>query len=125
MREHLAQQPAEEVPHVARPHPLHAVALCELAENGVYPVTKPAEEGALFGSGVSFVGGIGSQEFHTQTRQLLCGLGRMVVAVSDEKAGGELGNLLQEHAELVDVCRSHPDAVMTPAQQILTCTLKP
>jgi hypothetical protein len=37
----------------------------------------------------------------------------MVVAVSDEKVGGELGNL-REHGELVDVCGSHQDAGDNP-----------
>ena len=35
VREDLAQQPARQVPHVARLHLLYAIALRELAENGV------------------------------------------------------------------------------------------
>ena len=108
VREHFAQQPAGEVPHVTRPHPLHAVALCELAENGVYPVTKPTEEGALLGLRVSFLGGVGGQELHAHARQLLPPLRRVVVAISDDQAGGKLGDL-REHGELVDVGRGHRD----------------
>jgi hypothetical protein len=55
VREHLAQQPGDKVPHVGRPHPLHAVALCELAENGVYPVTKPLRRALFLGAGSRFL----------------------------------------------------------------------
>jgi hypothetical protein len=57
VREDFAQQPAGEVPQVARPHSFYGVTLRELRKDGVYPVTKPAKESALSGSGVSLLGG--------------------------------------------------------------------
>jgi hypothetical protein len=65
MREDFAQQPTAKVPHIARPHLLHGVASCELAENGVYPVAKPTEEGTPSGIRVEFLGGVGSQKLYT------------------------------------------------------------
>ena len=71
MRESFAQQPACQMPRVTRPHPLYRLALCELAENGVYPVTKPATQGARFGIRVKLVGGVRDQMLNTHTRQLV------------------------------------------------------
>jgi|SRR5215213_7292202 len=79
VREDFAQQPAGEVPQVARPHSLYGVTLRELAEEGVYPVTKPAKESALSGSGVSLLGGMRSEKLHAHTRQLLPALRGVVV----------------------------------------------
>jgi hypothetical protein len=106
VREHLAHQPAGKVPQITRPHPLYGVALCELAENSVYSVTKSTEEGALFGSGVSLLGGVRSQKLHTHARQLLPSFRRVVVAVCDDQPRGKLGDLW-EHGELVGVSWSH------------------
>src|SRR5215213_3953143 len=53
---------------VARPHLLYAIALCELAENGIYPVAKPTEQSALFRRRVSLLGGIRGQKLNTHTR---------------------------------------------------------
>jgi hypothetical protein len=106
VREDFAQQPACEMPHVARPHPLYGIALCELAENTVYPVTKPTEEGTLFRGRISLLGGVWSQKLHTHARQLLPGLRRVVVALSDDQPRGKLGDLW-EQGELVSVGWSH------------------
>src|SRR5829696_3321286 len=106
VREDFAHQPACQMPEVARPHLLYAIALCELAENGIYPVAKPTEESALFRRRVSLLGGIRGQKLNTHTRQLLLGLGRVVVAISDEKARGGLDKL-GDYRELVGVGQSH------------------
>jgi hypothetical protein len=56
VREDFAQQSAYQMPEVARPHLLYGIALCELAEDGVYPVAKPALRNALlFGVGSLFL----------------------------------------------------------------------
>lgn len=55
VREDFAKEPAGEMPEVPSPHPLYGVALCELAKDGVYPVTKPTEQGALWGVGSCFL----------------------------------------------------------------------
>src|SRR5215218_3846476 len=91
VREDFAQHSACQMPRVARPHLLHAVALCELAENGVYPVAKPTEEGARFGIRVSLLGGVWSEQLDPHARQLLAGLWRMVVAIPDNQPRGKLG----------------------------------
>ncbi len=109
VREDFAQQSACQMPEVARPHLLYAVALCELAENGVYPVAKAAEEGAPLGVRVSLLGGVWSQKLYAHPRQLLFGLGRVVVAVPDEKAGGALGEL-GHYGKLVGVGWSYGQA---------------
>jgi hypothetical protein len=101
------------MPEVTRPHLLHAVALCELAENCVYPVAKPTQEGTLFGCGVSLLGAIRGQKLHTNIRQLLAGLWRMVVAISDEKARSSLGEF-GEHGKLMGIGRSYRDAADHP-----------
>ena len=51
VREDFAHQPACQMPEIARPHLLYAIALCELAENGIYPVAKPTEKALFFGAG--------------------------------------------------------------------------
>ena len=109
VREDFAQQSACQMPCVARSHPLYGVTLRELAENGVYPVTKLTEEGALFGIGVSLLGGIRGQKLHAHTRQLLPGLWRMVVAVCNDQPRSSLGEF-REQVELVGVGRSHREA---------------
>jgi hypothetical protein len=109
VREDLAQQPACQVPEVLGPHPLYAVASCELRKDGVDPVAKPAEEGALFRGRVSLLGAIRGQKLHTNARQFLPGLWRMVVAVSDDQAGSSLDNL-REHGKLVGIGRGYRDA---------------
>src|SRR3712207_1903340 len=96
------------MPQVARPNLLYGIALCELRKNGVNPVAKPTEQGALFGSGVSFLGGVRSQKLHTNAYQLLPGLWRMVVAVSDDQPRSALDDL-REHGKLVDIGRGYRD----------------
>jgi hypothetical protein len=113
VREDFAHQPACQMPQVARPHLLYAIALCELAENGIYPVAKPTEQSALFRRRVSLLGGIRGQKLNTHTSQLLLGLGRVVVAISDEKARGGLDKL-GDYRELVGVGRSYRDAADHP-----------
>lgn len=109
VRKNFAQHSTGKVPQVARPHPLYAVALGELTENGVYPIANSAEEGASFGIGVSFLRGVRSQKLHTHARQLIPGLRRVVVAVSDDQPRAKLGDLW-EHGEFVDVGRGHRQA---------------
>src|SRR5919202_2717668 len=113
VREDFAQQYARQMPEVARPHLLYRIALCELAENGVYPVAKPTEEGALFRGRVSLLGGIRGQKLHTSARQLLPGLWRMVVAVSDDQPRSSLGEFW-EHGKLVGIGRGYRDAADHP-----------
>ena len=106
VREYFAQQPTSEVPEVACPHPLYGVTLGELAENGVYPVAKAAEECAPLGMRVSLLGGIRGQELYALTLQLLPGPRRMVVAIPNEQTGGVLGEFGNDR-EFVSVGRSH------------------
>jgi hypothetical protein len=106
VREDFAQQPACQMPQITRPHPLYTVASGELRKDGVYPVTKPAEEGTPFGIGVCLLGGVRGQKRYASPRQLFFGLGRVVVALSDEKARGGLGEF-GEHREFVGVGRGH------------------
>ena len=109
VREDFPEQPASEVPHVASPHPLDGVTLCELGKDGVYPVAKTAQESTPFGSRISLFGGVWSEQLDPHARQLLCGLRRVVIAVPDEKAGGALGEF-GEHGEFVSVGGGHRDA---------------
>src|SRR5215210_2272714 len=106
VREDFAHQSACQMPHVARPHLLYRIALCELRKESVYAVAKPTEEGSLFRGRVSLLGELGSQELHTHTRQLLRGLRRVVVAVCDDQPRAKLCDLW-EHRELVSVGWSH------------------
>jgi hypothetical protein len=106
VREDLAQQPACQVPQVARPHLLYTVASHELREDDVYPVAEPAEEDALHGALVELLGGVRGHELDAHARQLLLGLRRMVVAIPDDQAGGSLGEFGDDR-ELVDVGRGH------------------
>jgi hypothetical protein len=125
VREYFAQQPARQMPEVLGPHLLYAIALRELRKNGVYAVAKPTEEGALFGMRVSPLGGGRGQKLHTDARQLLPGLRRVVVAVCDDQPGGKLGKF-RKHGELMGVGRGHRDAADHPGPaETLTCTRKP
>ena len=109
VREDFAQESACQMPEVARPNLLYRIALRELAENGVYPIAKPTEEGAPFGIWVSLLGGVRSQKLRTDARQLLPGLRRMVVAIPDDETGGALGEFGNDR-ELMGVGRGHRDA---------------
>src|SRR5215207_3508765 len=94
VREDFAQQPTGEVPQVTRPHPLYGVAPGQLRKDGVYPVAKTAKEGTPLRSGISLFGGVRSQELYAHARQLLCGLGRVVVAISsDDETRGPLDTI--------------------------------
>jgi hypothetical protein len=94
---------------VLGPHPLYGVPLRELREDGIDTVAKTAQIGALSWDRISFLGGIRSQKFYAHPRQLLLGVGRVVVAVPDEKAGGALGEV-GHYGEFVGVGRSYAQA---------------
>ena len=106
VREDFPEQSTGKVPEIARPHSLYGITLGELTENGVDAVAKPTQEGTPFGCGVSFLGGVRSQKLHTHTSQLLAGLWRMVVAISDEKARSSFGEFW-DHGEFMGVGWSH------------------
>jgi hypothetical protein len=63
-------------------------------------------------SGISLIGGVRSQELYTHARQLLAGIGRVVIAISEDVAkreGGVVRTLGQELLpedllELPEVC---------------------
>ena len=74
VREDFAQQSAGKVPQITRPHPLYAITLGELTEDGVYPVAKPTEEGTLFRGRVSLLGRIWGQKLYAHAGQLFSGL---------------------------------------------------
>src|SRR5215207_1470936 len=109
MREDFAQQPADEVPHVARPHPLHGVALHQLRENGVYPVAKTAQERAPLGVRIALFGLVGGRQLDAPPGQLLPDQRRPVVAVPDHHTPGMLDQLGQ-YRKLVDVGWSYRKA---------------
>jgi len=52
--EDFAQQPACQMPEVARPHPLYGVTSYQLRKDGLYPVAKTAQISAPYGVGISF-----------------------------------------------------------------------
>jgi hypothetical protein len=106
MREDFPQQPACQMPQVTCPHPLYTVASGELGKDGVYPVTKPAEDGTPFGMRVSLLGGVWCQKLYAHTRQIFFGLWRMVVSISDEQTGSSLDDLRHD-GKLVGVSRGH------------------
>jgi hypothetical protein len=124
VREDFAQQPASKVPEVPGPHPLYGVTLHELRKDGVDAVAKTAEEGASLGMGVRAFVLVRRDELDAYRSQLFCGLGRVVVAVPDDDARGEL-NEFGHHRELVGVGRATEKRVITPGQQTLACTRKP
>jgi hypothetical protein len=111
VREDLAHhQPTSKMPEVTRPHPLYTVAFGQLRKDGVDPVAKTAEQSTPLRSGISlFFGGVRGQKLYAHLRQLFFGLGRVVVAVSDKKAAGALGEF-GEHRELVGVSRGYREA---------------
>jgi hypothetical protein len=84
VRKDLPKQPAGEVPHVARPHPLDGVTLGELRKDGVYPVAKTAQQSTPPGSRIPLFAGVRGQKLYSYVRQLFSGVGRVVVAVPDE-----------------------------------------
>src|SRR5215211_75327 len=97
------------MPRAACPHPLYAVAFAELRKDGVYPVAKPAQEGAPLRGRVLLLGGVRGQKLDAHRRQLLLGLGRVIVAVPDDQPGGVFDEFGDDR-ELVDVGRGHRDA---------------
>jgi hypothetical protein len=109
VREHLAHQPAHQVPQITCPHPLCGVALGELAKNGVYPVAKTAQQGTPSGSRISLLGGVWGQKLHAHRHKLFFCFGRVVVAVSYDHPRGKLGKFWK-HGELMGVGRGHREA---------------
>jgi hypothetical protein len=98
------------VPEVACPHPLYGITLGELRKNGVYPVAKPPEEGAPFGSGIALLTLVGREELYTPIpRQLFLRFGRPVVALTDHEPSGGLKEFRHD-GKLVGVGRSHRQA---------------
>ena len=82
--EDLTEQPAGQVPEVSGPHLLYGVATCELAEDGVDPVAKAAQEGAPFGGRIELLAPVRRDEFEACTlRQLLLRFRRPIIAVLD------------------------------------------
>jgi hypothetical protein len=113
VREDFAHQPACQVPPIARPHPLYAVASGELRKDGVYPVAKTAEEGTPLRIWISLFGGVGSQKLYAHLRQLLLGLGRVVVSIPDHHTAGSSDDL-RDYRELVDVGWGYREAGNQP-----------
>src|SRR5829696_629383 len=102
----LPEQPARQMPQIARPHPLYTVSLHELGEDSIYAVAKATQEGAPLGVRVSLLGGVWSQKLYAHSHQLLPGLWRVVVAIPNDQARGSLGDLRQ-HGKLVGVGWGH------------------
>jgi hypothetical protein len=134
--EDLPQQPASQVPEVLGPHPLYAIALCELREDGVDAVTKAAQIGTPLRMRIVLFGPVRCEELDTRTPgQLFGDLGRVVVAVSNGEPTGGLEKSRQ-HGKLVGISRSyrkaadeswpahphmHPEAVEgLPEESVLT-----
>jgi hypothetical protein len=109
VREDFAQQPTGEVPQLTRPHPLYGVTSHELRKDGVDPVAKTAKQSTSLRSGISSFGGVRGQKLYAHLRQLFFGLRRLVVAISDEKTRGRLGEF-GEYRELVGVSRGYRKA---------------
>jgi hypothetical protein len=113
VREDFAHQPAGKMPEVPGPHSLYGVTLHKLRKDGVDAVAKTAQIGACFGMGVSAFVLVGCDELDAYCGQLFLGLGRVVVAVPDQKAGGSLEEF-GEDAELVGVGWSYRDTANDP-----------
>jgi hypothetical protein len=110
VREHLAKQPTCQMPEVFCPHPFYRVTSAQLRKDCVYPVAKTAQQGTPSGSWISFLGGVRGQKFNAHAlSQLLCGFGRVVVAVSYDDPRGKLGEFWK-HRELMGVGRGHREA---------------
>ena len=105
----LTQQTTCQVPQVACPNALYAVALRELRKDGVDSVAKAAQQRAPFGIGVTLLGPVGSCQFDAPSGQLLPECRRVVVAVSDHHAPGML-HKFGHYRKLVGGGRSHRDA---------------
>lgn len=102
VRENFAQQPADEVPQITRPHSLYGVALHQLAEDGIYPVTKTAQDSAPLGVRIALLGLVRGRQFDALPGQLLSNRRRPVVAVPDHHTPGMLDQLGQ-YRKVVDV----------------------
>jgi hypothetical protein len=94
------------MPQIACPHPLYGVASHELRRDGINPVSKATQEDTRLGTPIALFRGVRSQKLYAHARQLLPGLGRVVVAIPDEQTGGALGEF-GENREFVGVGRSH------------------
>ena len=123
--EDLTKQPAGQMPEVPGPHLLYGVATRELAEDGVDPVAKAAQESTPLGVGIALVAPVRREELDASTpRQLFLRLGRVVVAVPEGEPAGGLDEP-RYNGELVGVGRGHREAGDDAGQQTLTCTLNP
>jgi hypothetical protein len=113
--ENLAQQPAGQVPKVLGPHPLYAVAPCELAEDGVDPVAKAAQEGAPFGGRIELLAPVRRDELdaYTTPRQLFLRFRRPVIAVPDSDPTGGIEEFRYDR-KLVGVRWGHREACDEP-----------
>ena len=110
----LSEQPASQVPEVLGPHPLYGVASRKLAEDGVDPVAKAAQEGAPFGSRIERLASVRRDEFDAYTlRQLSLHFRRPVIAVPDGDTAGGIQEFRYDR-KLVGVRRGHREACDEP-----------
>lgn len=66
--EDFSQQPAGKVPEIPGPYPLYGVTCGELRKDGVYPVAKTAQVGALnVGAGSRFL-----EEYGARSSMPIC-----------------------------------------------------
>ncbi len=124
--EDLTEQSAGQVPEVLSPHLLYAVATRELAEDGVDPVAKAAQERAPLGGGIALLAPVRREEFDARApRHLFLRLGRAVVLRSPT-ANPQVNSTSSGTTESSWASAGATEKrVMTPGQQTLTCTLNP
>ncbi len=89
--EHLAEQPAVQVPGVFDPDPLHLVSVHQLTEGRIDAVSDPAEESTALRPGVVSGTAEGRLQLDRVLLQLFPEQGRPVVAVPHQQAGSFLG----------------------------------
>ncbi len=94
--EHLAEQPAVQMPGVLDSDPLHLVTVHQLTKGRIDAVFDPAEESAALRPGV--VGGTAERRLQLDRvlLQLFLEEGRPVVAVPHQQAGSFLGQCWDE-----------------------------
>ena len=125
VREDFPKQPAHQVPKITRPYPLYGVASHQLRKNCVYPVAKTAQQSTPLGSRISLFGGVWSEQLDPHARQVLCGLGRVVVLRSPMRrpeVPSAISGTTESSWELAGATEKR---VISPGQQSLTCILKP
>ena len=115
VREDLPQQPAAQMPEVLGPHPLYGVPSGELRKDGVDPVAKPAQEGTPLWSRIALLIPVRCEELYSHApHQLFLGLGRVVVAVTDEQSTAGGLDELRYDGKLVGISRGHREAADEP-----------